>query len=54
LHYSAPEVFLAAVARRTQRIRVGHAVTLLTAVAERIGALDIVSKGRLEFGTGRS
>ncbi|HBZ71841.1 MAG TPA: LLM class flavin-dependent oxidoreductase, partial [Deltaproteobacteria bacterium] len=60
-HSSAPEVFLAAVAQRTQRIRVGHAVTLLPypfnhpiRVAERIGALDIVSNGRVEFGTGRS
>lgn len=60
-HSSAPEVFLAAVAQRTERIRIGHGVVLLPSpfnhpirVAERIGALDILSKGRVEFGTGRS
>jgi len=60
-HSSAPEVFLAAVAQRTERIRIGHGVVLLPSpfnhpirVAERIGALDILSNGRVEFGTGRS
>jgi alkanesulfonate monooxygenase SsuD/methylene tetrahydromethanopterin reductase-like flavin-dependent oxidoreductase (luciferase family) len=60
-HSSAPEVFLAAVAQRTQRIRIGHGVALLPypfnhpiRVAERVGALDILSNGRVEFGTGRS
>lgn len=60
-HCSAPEVFLAAVAQRTERIRVGHGVVLLpppfnhpARVAERVAALDIVSNGRVEFGTGRS
>lgn len=60
-HSSAPEVFLSAAAQRTERIRIGHGVVLLPApfnhpirVAERIGALDILSKGRVEFGTGRS
>ncbi len=60
-HSSAPEVFLAAVAQRTEKIRIGHGVALLPypfnhpiRVAERAGALDILSKGRLEFGTGRS
>ena len=60
-HSSAPEVFLAAVAQRTERIRIGHGVVLLpfrfnhpVRVAERIGALDILSNGRVEFGTGRS
>ncbi len=60
-HSSAPEVFLAAVAMRTERIRIGHGVVLLPyqfnhpiRVAERIGALDILSNGRVEFGTGRS
>src|SRR5262249_56592732 len=58
---SAPEVFLAAVAQRTRRIRIGHGVTLLPhkfnhpiRVAERVAALDILSDGRVEFGTGRS
>jgi alkanesulfonate monooxygenase SsuD/methylene tetrahydromethanopterin reductase-like flavin-dependent oxidoreductase (luciferase family) len=60
-HCSAPEVFLTAAAARTTRIRIGHGVVLLPAkfnhpirVAERAAALDIVSGGRLEFGTGRS
>src|SRR5205085_5787080 len=58
---SAPEVFLAAVAQRTKRIRIGHGVVLLPhkfnhpiRVAERVAALDILSDGRVEFGTGRS
>jgi alkanesulfonate monooxygenase SsuD/methylene tetrahydromethanopterin reductase-like flavin-dependent oxidoreductase (luciferase family) len=60
-HSSAPEVFLAAAAQRTRRIRIGHGVVLLPPkfnhpirVAERAAALDILSDGRLEFGTGRS
>ncbi len=60
-HSSAPEVFLAAAAQRTQRIRIGHGVVLLPSkfnhpirVAERAAALDLVSDGLLEFGTGRS
>src|SRR5215467_12049202 len=60
-HSSAPEVFLAAAAQRTRRIRIGHGVVLLPSkfnhpirVAERAAALDILSDGRLEFGTGRS
>lgn len=60
-HCSAPEIFLTAVASRTERIRVGHGVALLpipfnhpARVAERTAALDIVSGGRLEVGTGRS
>lgn len=60
-HSSAPEIFLTAVASRTKNIRIGHGVVLLPTpfnhparVAERSAALDIVSDGRLEFGTGRS
>lgn len=60
-HCSAPEVFLAAASQRTKNIRMGHGVVLLpkpfnhpVRVAERAAALDIVSNGRLEFGTGRS
>ena len=60
-HSSAPEVFLAAVSQRTQSIRIGHGVVLLPypfnhpiRVAERIATLDILSRGRVEFGTGRS
>lgn len=60
-HSSAPEVFLTAAAMRTRRIRIGHGVVLLPPgfnhvirVAERAAALDILSNGRLELGTGRS
>ena len=60
-HSSAPEVFLAAVSQRTKNIRLGHGVTLLPhkfnhpiRVAERVAALDLISDGRVEFGTGRS
>jgi len=60
-HCSAPEVLLAAASQRTERIRLGHGVVLLPykfnhpiRVAERIATLDIVSNGRVEFGTGRS
>src|SRR5213594_4461526 len=60
-HSSAPEVFLAAASQRTKNIRIGQGVALLPnpfnhpiRVAERAAALDIVSDGRLELGTGRS
>ena len=55
---AAPELFLTALARETSTIRVGHGVVLLTMnhpirVAERAAVLDLLSNGRLEFGTGR-
>jgi len=60
-HCSAPELLLAAASQRTKRIRLGHGVVLLPyrfnhpiRVAERVAALDILSDGRVEFGTGRS
>ncbi|HVM95055.1 MAG TPA: LLM class flavin-dependent oxidoreductase, partial [Candidatus Acidoferrales bacterium] len=60
-YLSAPEVFLAAAAARTKNIRIGHGVVLLPhkfnhpiRVAERVAALDLISDGRVEFGTGRS
>jgi alkanesulfonate monooxygenase SsuD/methylene tetrahydromethanopterin reductase-like flavin-dependent oxidoreductase (luciferase family) len=60
-HCSSPEVVLTACAAVTERIRVGHGVVVCVPeinhpirVAERAAALDIVSNGRLEFGTGRS
>jgi alkanesulfonate monooxygenase SsuD/methylene tetrahydromethanopterin reductase-like flavin-dependent oxidoreductase (luciferase family) len=60
-HCSAPEVFLTAVAARTQQIRVGHGAVVCVPemnhpirVAERAAALDIISHGRLELGTARS
>jgi len=60
-HSSAPELWLTSVACHTENIRIGHGVcTLLPAYnhpvrsAERAAWLDIISNGRLEFGTGRS
>jgi alkanesulfonate monooxygenase SsuD/methylene tetrahydromethanopterin reductase-like flavin-dependent oxidoreductase (luciferase family) len=60
-HMGAPEVWLAAAAQHTTTIRLGHGIVLLPTpfnhpvrVAERAGALDILSRGRLELGTGRS
>ncbi|MBM85779.1 MAG: LLM class flavin-dependent oxidoreductase [Rhodospirillaceae bacterium] len=60
-HSSAPEVFLGFCARNTKKIRLGHAVVLSppgynqpARVAERIGTLDLISDGRVDFGTGES
>src|SRR5215470_2178839 len=60
-HSSAPEVFLAAASQRTRRIRLGHGIVQLplafnhpARVAERVATLDLVSGGRVEFGTGQS
>ncbi|MCH8190531.1 MAG: LLM class flavin-dependent oxidoreductase [Chloroflexi bacterium] len=57
----APEIFLAALARETKNIRLGHGIVLLPhrinhplRVAERIAVLDLVSDGRVEFGGGRA
>jgi alkanesulfonate monooxygenase SsuD/methylene tetrahydromethanopterin reductase-like flavin-dependent oxidoreductase (luciferase family) len=56
-HSSAPEVFLGAASQRTTNIRLGHGVIQLPTnqphrVAERIATLDLLSKGRVEFGMG--
>jgi len=60
-HSSAPEVFLAAASQRTKRIRLGHGIVQLpigfnhpARVAERIATLDLVSGGRVEFGSGEA
>ncbi|MDQ1736090.1 MAG: hypothetical protein QOH56_2341 [Pseudonocardiales bacterium] len=60
-HMGAPEIWLAAAAQHTETIRLGHGIALLPTpfnhpvrVAERIGALDILSHGRIDLGTGRS
>jgi alkanesulfonate monooxygenase SsuD/methylene tetrahydromethanopterin reductase-like flavin-dependent oxidoreductase (luciferase family) len=60
-HSSAPEVFLAAAAARTERIRLGHGIVQIppavnhpARVAERVATLDLISDGRVEFGTGES
>lgn len=59
-HMSAPETFLAFVAAKTSRIRIGHGVVCLpfrmnhpVKVAERVAMLDILSKGRVDFGIGK-
>ena len=58
-HCSAPEVFLAAAAARTQNIRVGHVIRQVipnynhpARTAEALGSLDLVSNGRVDFGIG--
>lgn len=60
-HSSAPEVFLAAASQRTKQIRLGHGIVLMppgynapARIAERISTLDLVSNGRVEWGTGES
>ena len=60
-HSGAPEVFLAAASQRTRRMRIGHGI-IQTApaynhparTAERVAMLDLVSNGRVEFGSGES
>ena len=60
-HSSAPEVFLAACSQRTRRIRLGHGIAVMSPkfnaparVAERVATLDLLSGGRVEWGTGES
>lgn len=60
-HSSAPEVFLGAVSQRTKNIRIGHGICLASPrynhparVAERLATLDLISGGRVEWGTGES
>ena len=58
-HSPAPESFLAAASQRTRQIRLGHGICQLTTnhparVAERIATLDLLSRGRVEFGMGES
>jgi len=60
-HSSAPEVFLAAASQRTKDIRLGHGIVLTAPkfnhparTAERIAMLDLVSGGRVDFGSGES
>ena len=55
---SAPEIVLAAIASRTERIRLGTAVTVLSSddpvrVFEKFATLDAVSRGRAEIVVGR-
>jgi len=57
-HAPAPDMFLAALSQRTTTLRLGLGVVLLPLhnpfkVAERVATLDVLSRGRVEFGTGR-
>lgn len=60
-HSSAPEVFLAHAARNTENIRLAHGIKLMppafnhpARIAEQVATLDLVSDGRVEWGTGES
>ena len=60
-HCSNPEVLYGAIAARTRNLRIGYGVRLLPRPynhpmrsAESAAVLDLVSDGRVEFGTGRS
>ncbi len=60
-HSSAPEVFLSACSQRTKNIRLGHGIRQVipgynhpARTAEVIATLDLVSSGRVDFGTGES
>jgi alkanesulfonate monooxygenase SsuD/methylene tetrahydromethanopterin reductase-like flavin-dependent oxidoreductase (luciferase family) len=60
-HCSNPEVLYGAIAARTKNIRIGYGVRLLPQpynhpirTAESAAVLDLISNGRVEFGTGRS
>jgi alkanesulfonate monooxygenase SsuD/methylene tetrahydromethanopterin reductase-like flavin-dependent oxidoreductase (luciferase family) len=56
---SAPLIMASAIAARTKRLRVGIAVTVLPLyhpirIAEEAATVDQISRGRLDFGVGRS
>jgi alkanesulfonate monooxygenase SsuD/methylene tetrahydromethanopterin reductase-like flavin-dependent oxidoreductase (luciferase family) len=60
-HCSAPEVLLAFIAARTKHIRIGQGVSLTPGrynhpirIAERIATLDVLSGGRVNWGSGKS
>jgi alkanesulfonate monooxygenase SsuD/methylene tetrahydromethanopterin reductase-like flavin-dependent oxidoreductase (luciferase family) len=60
-HSSAPEVFLAAASQRTRNLRLGHGIVQVppavnhpARVVERVATLDLVSDGRVDFGTGEA
>ncbi len=60
-HCSAPELFLAAASQRTTDIRLGHGIMQTIPAynhparnAERLATLDLLSGGRVEFGSGES
>ena len=58
-HSSSPEVFLAAAAALTERIRLGHGIRQVipnynhpARTAEGLATLDLISNGRVDFGIG--
>ena len=60
-HSSAPETFLAYIAALTKNIRLGHGVSVTPKpynhpirIAERVATLDILSGGRVDWGSGKS
>ena len=60
-HCSNPEVLYGAIAARTSRMRLGYGVRLMpkpynhpVRTAESAAVLDLLSDGRVDFGTGRS
>ncbi|MCE2392161.1 MAG: LLM class flavin-dependent oxidoreductase [Proteobacteria bacterium] len=60
-HCPSPEVVIGALTQTTRRIKLGYGVTLLpyafthpARVAEKVATADVLSKGRVEWGTGRS
>jgi alkanesulfonate monooxygenase SsuD/methylene tetrahydromethanopterin reductase-like flavin-dependent oxidoreductase (luciferase family) len=60
-HCSNPEVLYGAIAARTSKLRIGYGVRLTpkpynhpVRTAESVAVLDLISNGRVEFGTGRS
>jgi alkanesulfonate monooxygenase SsuD/methylene tetrahydromethanopterin reductase-like flavin-dependent oxidoreductase (luciferase family) len=60
-HCSNPEVLYGAIAARTERMRIGYGVRLMpqpynhpVRTAESAAVLDLISDGRVDFGTGRS
>src|SRR3954452_15390709 len=60
-HSSASEVFLAACSQRTRNLRLGFGIVAMppayqhpARVAEKVATLDLVSRGRCDFGTGET
>lgn len=60
-HCSCPEAVLGAISQRTENLRLGFGVTLVphdflhpARVAEKVATVDVLSGGRVEWGTGRS
>jgi alkanesulfonate monooxygenase SsuD/methylene tetrahydromethanopterin reductase-like flavin-dependent oxidoreductase (luciferase family) len=60
-HCSNPEVLYGAIAARTESMRIGYGVRLMAKpynhpvrTAESVAVLDLISNGRVDFGTGRS